>query len=539
MCGIFFVQTKKGFEKIHQEGLKGVLDAFYSFKYRGPDRSRHKRQILSDESEQFIGFHRLAINGLSQSGDQPITCYPKKGQILDVVCNGEIYNYKELAEEFEISLSEGCSDCESIPKLYLKIGMEETIKRLDGVFAFVLSHDGKIYVGRDAIGVRPLFILWGTHEIVISSEAKGCEGFLIPGTARQIEPGTLTTLNIGGNTATATVYKWWEVSDPYMDCGKQILISTLNQLLIEATSKRLMSERPIGCLLSGGLDSSIIAAILAEKVEGLRTFSIGFTADSTDLKAARKVADRLQTNHTEIVIPFEEALTAIPEVIKATETYDITTIRASTGMFLLSKWISENTDIKVLYSGEGSDELFCGYLYFHNAPSHRELELESTRLLHELHLYDVLRADRTTAKHGLELRVPFLDKQIIKFAASLKGSVRHPVQPTEDPKFQNMEKLLLRRAFASYLPEEIVWRRKEGFSDGVSNLEKPWYVYIQESLVNQFPNLTPVQREEAYYRHLFSESFEDFSTPCPCNWMPKWTDATDPSGRVITAFDGK
>ena len=543
MCGIFFVQTRTGFERIHRDGLKGVLDAFYSFKYRGPDRSKHKRQYLQTDvaaDEQFIGFHRLAINGTSPVGDQPITCYPQKGEVLDVICNGEIYNYRALAEEFDISLSEGCSDCEIIPKLYLKIGMQETVKRLDGVFAFILSHKGKIYIGRDPIGVRPLFMLWGTHDIVISSEAKGCEGFLITGKVEQVNPGTLTTMNISGETATSSVYKWWSSqTNPYIEAtiGKRVLVNTLFDLLNKATEKRLMSERPIGCLLSGGLDSSIIASILSRKIENLRTFSIGFAEDSTDLKAARKVASHLKTDHTEIVIPYEEALGAIPTVVRVTETYDITTIRASTGMYLLSKWISDNTDIKVLYSGEGSDELFCGYLYFHNAPSNEDLESESTRLVHELHLYDVLRADRTTAAHGLELRVPFLDKEIITFASSLKGSVRHPIQLDEEPEIRNMEKLILRKAFENYLPEEIVWRRKEGFSDGVSNLQKPWYAYIQESLEEKFPNLSPVKREEAYYRQLFGEHFQNFSNPIPRNWMPRWTDASDPSGRVIGAFD--
>ena len=532
MCGIFFVQSKNGLENVHEDGMKGVLDNFYSFQSRGPDRSKHKRQLLNEEksTERFIGFHRLAINGISEEGDQPITLQDAENEV-NMICNGEIYNYKQLAEEYDISLSEGCSDCAIIPSLFLKIGIVETISKLDGVFAFVLTHSDKIYIGRDAIGVRPLFIRKDSLNLVVSSIAKGCEGFKIEGETQQVSPGTLTVFNesntLGQNFSQT---KWWKLSNPHLNSIQINPTSEVRKLLIEATEKRLMSERPVGCLLSGGLDSSVIAAILAKRVENLKTFSIGFSSDSTDLKYARLVANHLNTDHSEIIIPYEKALSAIPEVIKATETTDITTIRASVGMYLLSEWIKQNTDITVLYSGEGSDELFCGYLYFHNAPDNKTLEQESKRLVNELHLYDVLRADRTTAVHGLELRVPFLDKKVVQFAMSLVGEVRTPKN------VKNMEKIFLRQAFSDMLPEKVVWRRKEGFSDGVSNLEKPWYKHIQESLPEE-KEVSDVRKEEKFYRQIFDENFKDIRNPVPKNWMPKWTNTDDPSGRVIEAFD--
>jgi asparagine synthase (glutamine-hydrolysing) len=498
----------------------------------------------------FIGFHRLAINGLDIKSDQPMTIETSLGRLY-FVCNGEIYNYKQLAVEFNIELTSG-SDCEIIPRLFLKIGIRETIQRLDGVFAFILSYNDRIYIGRDPIGVRPLFILWGIHSVVLSSVASGCMGFNIQGSVKQVPPGTLTEMNISGKDATSQLYYWWEppkVVERLVPLKSQNLSAVIRKQLIRATRKRLMSERPIGCLLSGGLDSSVIASILSRQVTNLQTFSIGFSTDSTDLKAARKVAQYLGTVHNEVIIPYSKALEAIPRVIQSLETFDITTIRASVGMFLLSEWIKENSDVVVLYSGEGSDELFCGYLYFHGAPNFVSLEKESRRLLNELHLYDVLRADRTTASHGLELRVPFLDKCLIELIVKLPGEYRHPHQPNEER--TQMEKLLLRKAFAKDLPESIVWRRKEGFSDGVSSLEKSWYTVIQEhveSLISdaeletakgQESNFAPITKESVWYIKIFDEKFPNFRNSLKKYWMPQWTDTNDPSGRVTNAFDEK
>ena len=249
----------------------------------------------------------------------------------------------------------------------------------------------------------------------------------------------------------------------------------IKNLLQNSVKARLMSDRPLGCLLSGGLDSSLVCSIMCQLVgsKNVKTFSIGMK-NSIDLKYAKKVAEFLNTDHTEIVFTPEEGLQAIPDVIKDLETYDITTVRASIPMWLLSKYISENTDIKVLLSGEGSDELFCGYLYFHYAPTKKELQEESLRLLKNLYKYDVLRADRCVSSHGLELRVPFLDKNLIDYVISLKPSLKEPIDGTE--------KYILRHSFDDQksLPLEVLWRTKDGLSDGVSSKDKNWYQYIEE-----------------------------------------------------------
>jgi len=277
----------------------------------------------------------------------------------------------------------------------------------------------------------------------------------------------------------------------------------------------------------------------------LQTFSIGFNENATDILAARKVAKFLQTEHHEIILPMEKAFEAIPEVVITTGTYDITTIRASVGMYLICQWISQNTDIKVLFSGEGSDEIFCGYLYFHYAPTNEILEEESRRLVSELPYFDVLRSDRTVSCHGLELRVPFLDKQFLKMALGLPGELRHPKNV--------MEKYILRKSFEKddsgnpYIPEEILWRRKEGFSDGVGSVENPWYVRIQENVKEEFKEedlerarhmglCEPVTPESVYYFKMYHNYYKATGAPIPHHWMPKWQDTDDPSGRVMPAF---
>ena len=308
----------------------------------------------------------------------------------------------------------------------------------------------------------------------------------------------------------------------------------IRNILYTAVQARLMSDRPVGCLLSGGLDSSLITSILCRLIgpEKVRTYSIGMKG-SQDLKYARLVADYLGTNHTEVLFSPEEGFAAIPEVIRDLESYDITTVRASVGMWLLAKYISQNTDDVVLLSGEGADELFCGYLYFHYAPDSDELEKESLRLVQELYLYDVLRADRCVSSHGLELRVPFLDKSLVKFCLSLSGELRKPVA--------GMEKSLLRESFKKgYLPEEVLNRRKDGMSDGISGSKKKWFEQIQEfvgeevkdeDIGSEFPH------EEAYYYKIIYDKIFPTYQPKHAYWLPKWVDhGGDPSGRILSIF---
>ena len=299
-----------------------------------------------------------------------------------------------------------------------------------------------------------------------------------------------------------------------------LIIKNIKDKLEKAVIKRLLSDRPIGCLLSGGLDSSIIASILKKHNPNIKTFSIGLK-DSPDVIASQKVADYLKTDHTNVIISEEEMLNAIEETIYQIESSDITTIRASVPMYLLSKYIAENTDIKVIFSGEGSDEASGSYLYFHNAPTPTDFQNECIRLLKDVHMFDVLRGDKTTAGNGLEIRVPFFDKEFINYYMS--------IDPKKKCITNGVEKYLLRRSFENDLPEEIVWRRKDGFSDGVSKLDKPWYEIIEEYAQSKYK-----LSESNMYKILYTKYYH--SNNIPYTWMPKWSgELANPSGRLIIA----
>jgi asparagine synthase (glutamine-hydrolysing) len=318
-----------------------------------------------------------------------------------------------------------------------------------------------------------------------------------------------------------------------------------------------MSDRPIGCLLSGGLDSSLITSIVSRlyrelgHTDKLRTFSVGLEG-STDLRYARMVADYLDTNHTELILTEEDMLAAIPEVIKMTETYDTTTVRASTPMYLLCKHIKETTDITVLFSGEGSDEASGSYLYFHNAPSVDEFHKETMRLLKDLSYFDVLRCDKSTAGAGLEVRVPFLDRDFLDFYMSIPPRMKIP-------SYSYIEKYLLRKAFDTeedkyglyytkgYLPYDVLWRQKEGMSDGVSSKTRGWFQVIQEHVqkldseglipsVNYTHN-PPLIKESEWYRQIYNQLYPGCDELIPYYWLPRWCgDVKDPSARVLKVY---
>lgn len=514
MCGILSVFCKK---KATDELVSKIKQGFMLIKSRGPDRG----QIHYDDNYNVLGFHRLCINDMSSLGDQPMV---SKNSSAVLMCNGEIYNHKELQKEYGI-ICQSTSDCEIILKLYEKIGFEETVRRLDGVFAIVLIDKNNVHIARDRVGVRPLFSgVTKDGDIAVASIAKALQGF-----CNNIEPFAPGLLSFNKydikNVLNHKKYTFIPkiVTDPQTD---------LKLTLIDAVKKRLLTDRPIGCLLSGGLDSSLIASILCRFMDpkDVRTYSIGMEG-SLDLKYASDVASFLGTNHTQVVFTPEEGLSAIPEVVEALESYDITTVRASVPMYLLSKYIKEHTEDRVIFSGEGSDELMCGYLYFHFAPSDKELEEESWRLVNDLYKYDVLRADRTVSVHGLELRVPFLDRNFLQLAMSLTGKQKMPIN--------KYEKFTLRYAFkdGDYLPNNVLWRRKDGLSDGCSSLENPWYQYIQEHANNlvsdeEFKKSSHMSKEAMWYKKLFDSYFPVYQ-PNMYMWMPKWTNCTDPSGRLV------
>jgi len=540
MCGIWAVLGPLA----AQPAIRAYLDAL---KARGPEYAA----LATDISGMLLGFTRLAINGLTPAGHQP---FIDGG--LYTVCNGEIYNYKELAKRHALSLADGTSDCAVLPPLFRVLTPTELCRTLDGVFATIIvdTPNNRVFVARDPYGVRPLFQAKYTDgSIVWSSEVKGVP----PGYASitPFQPGTYCIYDMNGAVLeerryhTIPTVKLAHFHGPYNLKEAQ---RALRASLITAVKKRLLSDRPIGALLSGGVDSSLIAAIAARELgkdgKRLTTFSIGMPG-STDLKYAKMVAEHINSIHHEIVVEPKNFLEAIPTVIQAIESYDITSVRASVGNYLVGKYIKEHTDIKVVFNGDGSDEIGGGYIYFYAAPNDEAFETESERLLEEIHLYDVLRSDRCISSHGLEPRTPFLDKSVVATWRSIDTYFRRPRKATLEGRGAKMEKQVLREAFDTdnYLPFEVLWRKKEAFSDGVSATHDSWYkrciefaqtkgitVDIIKHITDGWHN--PPLTEEAYwYRVLFEESYgADAANLIPRMWMPRWVSgASDPSARTL------
>ena len=518
MCGIFGYISNK--DKVYNiDSIKKLGD---KCKHRGPDSTKDLI-IHTEDNTLFLQFHRLKINGLNDKSNQPMQI--KNHNNITLLCNGEIYNYKELANKYNINL-ETDSDCEILIHLYLIIPVERFIRELDGVFSFIIYDSLKevFIIGHDPLGVRQLYWFFNeeTNELGISSEMKCL--YNLNQNIKFYPPGSYTFYFL--KTKKIHTYSYYTFDYPsIMDTEDNKIIDNIRIKLENAVNKRLITDRPFGCLLSGGLDSSIITSIVANIVggENVNTFAIGLKG-SPDLIAAQKVADHLKTKHTNLEVTEEEMLSAIEETIYQIESLDTTTIRASVPMFLLSKYIRDNTDIKVIFSGEGSDEASGSYLYFHNAPNPTEFQKECIRLLKDVRMFDILRADKTTAGSGLELRVPFFDKSFLEYYMG--------IDPSKKIIRDGMEKYLLRKAFENDLPEEIVWRRKDGFSDSVSSFDKPWYIIVEEYSQNNFQ-----LSEKELYKNLFIKYYSGCEDIIPYQWMPNWIRSTDvndnPSGRLI------
>lgn len=502
-------------KKYEEKDFFKIKKSYELMSNRGPDMGN-----LYINPSYILGFKRLSIMDNSEKGNQPFSIGKTK-----LICNGEIYNYKELMEEYNIKCVSQ-SDCEVILHLYKKIGFVKTINLLNGDFAIILIDEDTVYFATDKIGVRPLFV--GTTysgNLSLASYARVLMDYSYD--IRLLEP-CIYAYNFKTDFFNIIPYNY-TIKKTVLPPTEQK--SVINKILIDSVKQRIIADRPIGCLLSGGLDSSLIVSILCKIIgpENVNTFSIGMK-NSKDLFYAKKVSEFLGTNHTEVLFTAEEGISVIPDVIKDLETYDITTVRASVPMWLLCKHISKNTNIKVLLSGEGSDELFCGYLYFHYAPNDIELDKESINLIKNLYLYDVLRADRCVSSHGLELRVPFLDKNFIDLILSLEPKYKKPID--------GIEKHLLRKSFEDgYLPEDVLWRTKDGLSDGVSGKEKSWYQYIEDYadknviLLDNFPS-----KESVYYYNIFNKIFFNYKTKSKY-WLPKWVNHNgNPSGRILEVY---
>jgi asparagine synthase (glutamine-hydrolysing) len=546
MCGIVGVfELKKNAQELRQQ----VLDMSKKLRHRGPDWSG----IYCGE-KAIIAHERLSIVD-PQSGKQPLFSKDKK-LILGV--NGEIYNHREIRGRYNSKyefLTQ--SDCEVILALYRDKGID-FIEELNGIFAFVIYDEinDTFLAARDHIGIVPLYMgrdIYG--QLYFASELKALEGI-----CKKIEvfpPGHYFSSKDG------ELRKWY-VRDwnTYSEVKDNISnMQELRQALESAVHRQLMSDVPYGVLLSGGLDSSVISAVArkfsARRIETddqqaawwpqLHSFAVGLEG-SPDLAFAKKVAGHIGTVHHEIHFTIQEGLDAIRDVIYHLETYDVTTIRASTPMYLMARVI-KSMGVKMVLSGEGADEVFGGYLYFHKAPNAREFHEETVRKLSKLHLYDCLRANKSLAAWGVEGRVPFLDKEFLDVAMRLNP---------EDKMAKNgkMEKWILRKAFEDYLPESITWRQKEQFSDGVGynwidTLKEITSREVTDEMISmaayRFPANTPRNKEEYYYRAIFSEHFPSetaalcvpsvpsvaCSTAEALAWDESFKNQNDPSGRAV------
>jgi len=546
MCGIFSILNN-----CYDSTL--VEKAFKKSSNRGPEKSTI---VFNNEYNFVLGFHRLAINGFNNpKSEQPLNL-----QDCSLICNGEIYNWKELHKLCDSPNISG-SDCEIILHLYKKYGIDYTLQLIDGVFAFILYDSTKkeLYVARDTYGIRPLFIGFNNaFSIILSSEIKSIIPFekYSNFTINQFNPGTYSKFKFNN--------KRWDIDIHNCIYSKpnSFINTTIKNFdtsaiivrnsLVEAVKKRIINtDRPIACLLSGGLDSSLISALVKKfsPKTDLHTWSIGFEG-SDDLKYAKMVADHIGSTHHSIVCKEEDFLNAIPEVIYNIESYDTTTVRASVGNWLISKYIKENSEAKVIFNGDGSDEVTGGYMYFHCAPNELEFDKECRRLLGDIHYFDVLRSDRSISSNGLEARTPFLDRNFIQTYLSLPYKFRfHPGE-------KKCEKFLLRTAFmneqnkectASLLPHEVLWRKKEAFSDGVSSQKKSWFQVIQEHLEKTYTpkeksykkyKNPPITLEQKYYRDLYELYFSGKNV-IPYFWMPKFIKATDASARTLDIYNQK
>jgi asparagine synthase (glutamine-hydrolysing) len=613
MCGIFALLNNA-----EQLPLNFMKEQFEKGKNRGPEYSKLATVMIN----AYFGFHRLAINGLNAESHQPII-----SNDIGIICNGEIYNYKELYKMMNV-VPKTDSDCEVIIHLYKKYGIEQTLQMLDGVFSFALIDyrfsmpESKMYIARDPYGVRPLYFLqpcilniedvprepnvYGfASELKMLIEIKNrlnrdneekykSKSFRLVNKNYilknyeifQFQPGTYMTFELPFKACSYWQPKTSQLfhkiafsPSMFIESFKtEVLVNIYDDItfyLSKAVEKRCCTtERPIACLLSGGLDSSLITALvndyhLRNGLPTIETYSIGLEG-SVDLENARIVANYLGTKHTEIVLTEKEFLDAIPEVIYAIESYDTTTVRASIGNWLLGKYIAEHSEAKVIFNGDGSDELSGGYLYMNCAPDDIEFDKESRRLLNDIHLFDVLRSDKSISSHGLEPRTPFLDRSWTQYYMSI------PIEIRNHKNFGNMEKYLIRKAFSSeyflnsqnnaLLPDKILWRRKEAFSDGVSNQSRSLYQIIQEYTMERFLaddlplcpfikqsdemvenvfkikseppiHLMPATTEQFFYRKIFESHYGGMAHLLPYFWMPKFVDAKDASARTLSIYN--
>ena len=557
MCGIwaFIELIKKSYD------YQKLFSDFMNIKNRGPDMSSF--QTIKNVT---VGFHRLAIMDPKFHANQPYILEDKERTII-FICNGEIYDFKELARSHELDMKND-SDCLTIPLLYLKYTKfslyeatdikkfsELFINEIKGEFAFTLfefdnlQNLKQVIIGRDQIGIRPLY--WHKPErdspgIIISSEIKGMINF--EDKVQEFEPGTIVNIKFDdfGLINKSEIFYFQTVYNtiPLIQ-DEHVFLNKVKLSVINSVRRRLCADKPIAFLLSGGVDSSLVAAISAKLLnQPIRTFCCGMN-EGTDLLYARKVAKHIGSNHTEVFFTPEQGLEAIRDVIWTTETWDTTTIRASVGQYLVCKHIGTNTDAKVVMVGEGPDEVCSSYLFNYYAPKGDELHQAALEYVKNIHMYDGRRADRCISRWGLEGRIALLDPEFIEAYWSIPSDHRHP-------KYMEMEKWWLRQAFADcdILPDTVLWRKKEAFSDGISGKTKSWFEIIHDHIKTLVTDeefrtnpLGPTI-EAHYYKKVFIEFFgKKRLDVLPSYWQPKWNafgkleKYVDPSARTLNVYN--
>lgn len=566
MCGIFTL--------VNQD-IELTKDKIYAHISKNKKRGPEVENFYVYDKNLVFCFHRLAINGLNAFGNQPL--FYKKYLIIG---NGEIFNYKELIIKHNLTPKSN-SDIEVLLYLYELYGTD-LLKHINGEFSFIL-YDGlkkEMMICRDPFGIRPLYYNFIKSKIIEQYKdftvTREKDKFVFSSTLsslvdmdgfnnnkiRQFNPGCFMILKLRENDN----FYYFDRLEKYHILKPEIHHNFITNRSLDLYYKFkkaieirvLTSERPIGALLSGGLDSSLVCSLAQQILKennkpSLTTFSIGLYG-SEDLKYSKLVADHIGSNHHQIILQNEDFLEAIPKVIYDIESYDTTTVRASTGNWLIGKYIKENTDIKVVLNGDGADELMGGYLYFHKAPNDILFDGECRRLLSEIHYFDVLRSDRSIASHGLEARTPMLDKDFVNTYLSRDINERNHVNYNkyyiQKP---NIEKYLIRNTIElnnpNLLPKEILWRQKEAFSDGVSSMQKSWYEIIQDFLTDKINNDETLKREiedliypfhlncdtleQKYYYYIFNKHYKNCEHLIPHYWMPNFINAQDSSARTL------
>ncbi len=521
MCSIMGYCGRGAAFDAFQEGFQRTVS-------RGPDDSR-----IVDTGNGLLGFHRLSIMGLTPSGMQP---FELDGSY--VVCNGEIYGFEKLKKQFSGKYTfRSDSDCELLLPMYREYGTD-MFAMLDAEFACILydGETGEFIAARDPIGIRPLYYGYdGKGVLILASEAKNLVGLV----------DRILPFPPGHYYKNGAFVCYCDIAKTETVCRDDLetVCRNIREKLIRGVEKRLVADAKVGFLLSGGLDSSLVCAIAARKSDApIRTFAIGMSEDAIDLKYARQVADYIHSDHREVIITRQDVLAALEPVVYLLGTFDITTIRASIGMYLVCKAIHEQTDIRVLLTGEISDELF-GYKYTDFAPDAAAFQKEAEKRLRELHMYDVLRADRCISVNSLEARVPFGDLDFVRYVMS--------VDPELKLNRYGKGKYLLRHAFeeGDYLPKEILWREKAAFSDAVGHsMVDDLKQYAEEYYTDaefaagcqKYSHARPFTKESLLYRELFEKYYPGQGEMIADFWMPNkaWRgcDVNDPSARVLSNY---